>query len=68
MFQGGGSQGGPDPSSQRKKKKTEVFTKIGLCKIESQSIYLPKRQGRIYIGASGSMAPGPEVLGGPFES
>ena len=24
-------------------------------------------QGRIYIGASGSMAPGPEVLGGPFE-
>ena len=25
-------------------------------------------QGRIYIGASGSMAPGPEVLGGPFES
>ena len=25
-------------------------------------------QGRIYIGASGSMAPGPEVPGGPFES
>ena len=26
-----------------------------------------KKQGRIYIGASGSMAPGPEVPGGPFE-
>ena len=25
-------------------------------------------QGRIYIGASGSMAPGPEVPGGPFKS
>ena len=24
-------------------------------------------QSRIYIGASGSMAPGPEVPGGPFE-
>ena len=24
-------------------------------------------QGRIYIGASRSMAPGPEVPGGPFE-
>ena len=24
-------------------------------------------QGRIYIGASGYMAPGPEVPGGPFE-
>ena len=24
-------------------------------------------QGRIYIGASVSMAPGPEVPGGPFE-
>ena len=25
-------------------------------------------QSQIYIGASGSMAPGPEVPGGPFES
>ena len=25
-------------------------------------------QGRIYIGASGSMAPGPEMSGGPFEN
>ena len=25
-------------------------------------------QGRIYIGASGSMTPDPEVPGGPFES
>ena len=30
-------------------------------------IYSPA-QGRIYIGASGSMAPGPEVPKGPFES
>ena len=26
-----------------------------------------KHLGLIYIGASGSMAPGPEVPGGPFE-
>ena len=30
-------------------------------------IYSPA-QGRIYIGASGSMAPGPEVPRDPFES
>ena len=44
------------------------FKKEGQKRWQKRWDYGRDGQGRIYIGASGSMAPGPEVPGGPFES
>ena len=48
-----------------------VLLTILQWKISFSSFFGGRRkgeEGRIYIGASGSMALGPEVPGGPFES